>query len=625
VTMVAAAPPKRIMASKPRLDVLTRHLTSEPMGVDIEDLVRRSWPDDPTLVAAAAVGGCGSSGSSGFSGCGCSSSSAAAPKASFPPGYRGVMAPSSCSATPVTPSSCSAAAVTSQESHSSYFDDLITSEFPVADAKKPAMRQASREPKIKTAEDYFQSLRGRNMVVYLFGELLPEPVDHPIVWPSVNAVAETYRLGEQRPELGTAVGPGGVRASRFLHIAESAADLVLQSQMQRELGRRTGTCFQRCVGMDAINSTFSTTYDIDQKFGTNYHERFYRFVREMQANNYVVGGAMTDAKGDRSKSPANQDDPDLFVRVSERKPDGSVLLRGCKMHQTGTINSHWMIVMPGGSMTEVDKDYAILCAVPVDVLGLTYVYGRQSCDLRAMEGGDIDQGNAQFGGQETTIIFEDVHVPAEYIFMNGEVDFCITLVERFTAYHRRSYICKAGLGDVMLGAAATISEYQGTIKASHVKDKLIEMSYLNENIAGTAMAASHGGKATASGNFLPDVLMANVCKHNVTRFPYEIARLTQDLAGGLMVTLPSDKDFQHKVIGPMLDKYLATKQGVTAENRRRILRLIENLTMGRNAVGYLTESMHGAGSPQAQRVMIQRLVDMDRNKRLAKSLAGINE
>lgn len=480
--------------------------------------------------------------------------------------------------------------------------------------------------RIRTAEEYIASLRGRNLKVYLFGELVPEPVDHPIVWPSVNAVAETYRLAQQEPELAGAVGAlGGVQVSRFLHIATSTEDLVRQSHMQRELGRRTGTCFQRCVGMDAMNSAWSTTFEMDLRHGTCYHERFRSFVQEMQENNYVVGGAMTDPKGDRSRSPSKQDDPDLFLRIADRCADGGIVLRGAKMHQTGTVNSHWMMVMPGGQLGEADKDYAVMCAVPVGAPGLTYIYGRQSCDLRAMEGSEIDQGNARFGGQETTVIFEDVYVPRERIFMDGEVDFTGMIVERFTAYHRRSYICKAGLGDVLLGAAATVSEYQGTERASHVKDKIVEIAYLNENIAGTAMAASYRGKATASGNFLPDVLMANVCKHNVTRFPYEIARLTQDIAGGLLATLPSDRDFGSEVVGPMLEKFLATKRGVTVENRRRILRLIENLTMGRNAVGYLTESMHGAGSPQAQRVLIQRLMDLERKKGFAKALAGISE
>jgi len=486
-----------------------------------------------------------------------------------------------------------------------------------------------RLPKIRTAADYIDSIRNRpHIVAYLNGELLTDLVNNPIVWPSVNSLAETYRLAEERPELGTAISSlSGMRVSRFLHIAESAADLVLQSQMQRELGRRCGCCFQRCVGMDAINATWSTTYEIDEKFGTEYHQRFRRFIIEMQENNYVIGGAMTDPKGDRNKAPSQQDDPDFFVHVVGRKEDGSVILRGAKVHQTGTLNSHWMLVMPGASLKPSEKDYAIACAVPVDAPGLTYIYGRQSCDLRAMEGSDsgIDQGNPNFGAQETVVCFDDVVVPAERIFMDGEVELTGTLVERFTAYHRRSYICKAGLSDIMLGAAATISDYNGTSKAAHIKDKLVEIAYLAENIAGTAMAASYGGQPTKSGNYLPDILMANICKHNVTRFPYQIARFVQDIAGGLMSTLPGEAEFNHEVAGPLLNKYLATKKGVTVENRRRILRLIENLTMGRNAIGFLSESMHGAGSPQAQRVLIQRLMNVEMKKKLAKNLAGIKD
>mmetsp|Transcript_25394 Transcript_25394/g.47942 ORF Transcript_25394/g.47942 Transcript_25394/m.47942 type:complete len:577 (-) Transcript_25394:266-1996(-) len=482
-----------------------------------------------------------------------------------------------------------------------------------------------RQPRIRSAEQYIRSVRGRSELrVYLFGERVLEFVDHPLIWPSVNAVAETYRLAQLDPDLGAACSSlSGVQCSRFLHVTETAQDVVKQGLMQRRLGQLTGTCFQRCVGMDAINSTFSITYEIDMKHGTQYHSRFKRWVKTMQEENFVVGGAMTDPKGDRSKPPSEQRDPDLFLRVVARPEGGGVVVRGAKMHQTGCLNAHWLLLMPGGRLGRGERDWAVACAVPVSSRGLTFVYGRQSCDTRAMEAGDVDQGNARFAGQEATIVFDDVFVPEECVFMNGETEFASELVERFTAYHRRSYICKAGLGDVIIGAAATVAEYNGAAKASHVKDKLVEMAFLNETIAGTSLSASFQSSQTAAGNFQPDVLMANVCKHNVTRFPYEISRLAQDLAGGLMVTLPSDKDFRSEVTGPLLRKYLQTVPGVTVDNRRRILRLIENMTMGRNAVGYLTESLHGAGSPQAQRILIQRLMNLEEKKDLAKSLAGI--
>lgn len=184
-------------------------------------------------------------------------------------------------------------------------------------------------PKIQTAEDYMESLRGRGLKVYLFGQLIQEPIDHPMIAPSVNAVAETYRLGQEQPELGTALSPlSGYRCNRFLHVTTSADDVVMQNKMQRALGQRTGTCFQRCVGMDCINSVFSTTFDIDTAHGTNYHQRFQTFVSDMQANNFVIGGAMTDPKGDRRLGPSEQADPDLFVHIVERRVDGVVSLDG---------------------------------------------------------------------------------------------------------------------------------------------------------------------------------------------------------------------------------------------------------------------------------------------------------
>ena len=494
---------------------------------------------------------------------------------------------------------------------------------PGGDAAETASAEAPRP--IRTGAEYIESLRNRNLKVYLFGERVAEPVDHPMIRPSINAVARTYDLAVENPELASADSSiSGKRVNRFLHVTESVDDVVMQNRMQRKLGQLTGTCFQRCVGMDATNSLYSVTYEIDEKHGTPYHQRFRAFIREMQERNYVIGGAMTDPKGDRGKGPSEQEDPDLFVHVVERRDDGLVI-RGAKAHQTGCINSHWVVVMPTMRLRPEDKDYAVVAAIPVEDPGLTFIYGRQSCDTRSMEGGEIDQGNAQYGGQEAMIIIDDVFVPWDRIFMDGETEFAADLVERFTAYHRRSYVCKTGLGDVIIGAAATIADYNGVPKPSHIRDKLVEMTHLNETIYGSGIAASHESFETKAGNYQNNDMLANVCKHNVTRFPYELSRLAQDLAGGLVATLPSEKELDSPETGPILRKYLKAAPGVTVENRMRILRLIENMTLGRNAVGYLTESMHGAGSPQAQRIQIARQMDLDYKKRLAKDLAGVDE
>lgn len=476
---------------------------------------------------------------------------------------------------------------------------------------------------IRTGAEYIDSLRGRQLRVFLFGELVAEPVDHPMIRPSINAVAETYDLAVSNPELGTAISPyTGERINRFLHVAGNAGDLILQNRMQRRLGQLTGTCFQRCVGMDALNALHSVTFDIDAQHGTTYHQRFIRFVTDMQRRGFVIGGAMTDVKGDRSKAPHEQADPDLYVHVSRRTAEG-VYLKGAKAHQTGCINSHWLLVMPTMRLGPADKDYAVVAAIPANAPGITYLYGRQSCDTRSMEGGEIDPGNRRYGGQEAMIILDEVFVPREYLFMDGEVEHAATLVDRFTTYHRRSYVCKSGVGDVLIGAAATVAEFNGVNKASHIQDKLVEMTHLNETIYATGIAASYQAVPLNSGVYICDDMLANVCKHHVTRFPYEISRLAQDLAGGLMVTLPSEQDLNHPEVGALIRKYLKGRADIPTEDRMKILRLIENMTLGRNAVGYLTESLHGAGSPQAQRIQIARQMQLEFKKQLAQRLAGI--
>lgn len=473
-----------------------------------------------------------------------------------------------------------------------------------------------------------ESIRGLNLKVYLFGERLDNPVDNPILRPSLNSVKATYDMAAmpEYEELMTAVSHlTGERINRFTNIHQSSDDLVKKVKMQRLLGQKTASCFQRCVGMDAFNAVYSTTFEVDEKYGTAYHQNFIEFIKDVQKEDWTVDGAMTDPKGDRSLPPHKQADPDLFLRVVERRPDG-VVVRGCKLHQTGITNSHEVLVMPTIAMGPDDKDYAISFSVPTDSEGIFIIVGRQSCDTRKLEGGAVDVGNSEYGGMEGMTVFDDVFVPNNRIFLNGETDFAGMMVERFAGYHRQSYGgCKVGVGDVLIGAAALSAEYAGVEKASHVKDKLIEMTHLNETLFSCGIACSCEGQATKSGSFMIDLLLANVCKQNVTRFPYEIVRLAEDIAGGLMVTAPSEKDMYSEKLGSYIEKYLQGVSGVSVENRMRLQRLIENLCLGTAAVGYRTESMHGAGSPQAQRIMIARQGDISGKKKLAKDIAKISE
>ena len=480
-----------------------------------------------------------------------------------------------------------------------------------------------------TKEQYIQSLRNMNLKVYLMGELVENPVDHPMIKPSMNSVAMTYELA-QMPEyqdLMTAKSNlTGKTINRFCHLHQDTSDLVKKVKMQRLLGQKTASCFQRCVGMDAFNAIYSTTFEMDQKLGTQYHKRFTEYLKFVQENDLTVDGAMTDPKGDRSLSPSKQADADLYLRIVKTLPNG-IVVRGAKAHQTGAVNSHEHLVMPTVALKEEDADYAVSFAVPSDAPGVVMIYGRQSCDTRKMEiGADIDLGNARFGGHEALVIFDDVFVPLDRVFMCKEYEFAGMMVERFAGYHRQSYGgCKVGVGDVLIGAAAVAADYNGVAGAGHIKEKLIEMTHLNETLYACGIACSAEGEPLPAGNYMINLLLANVCKQNITRMPYEIARLAEDIAGGLMVTMPSEQDLRNREIGPYIQKYLKGIAGVSTENRLRILRLIENITLGTAAVGSRTESMHGAGSPQAQRIMIARQSNIEHKKQLAKDIAGVQK
>ncbi|WP_243421362.1 4-hydroxyphenylacetate 3-hydroxylase family protein [Pseudoflavonifractor phocaeensis] len=236
----------------------------------------------------------------------------------------------------------------------------------------------------------------------------------------------------------------------------------------------------------------------------------------------------------------------------------------------------------------------------------------------------MDVGNAKCGGIEAVCVFDHVFVPNERIFLNGEVEFAGPLVDRFASYHRNSYGgCKAGVGDVLIGAASLFAQFNGVEKAAHIKDKLVEMTHMNETLYSGGIASSCEGYQTAAGNYIVDPMLANCCKLNVTRYPYEMCHLAEEIAGGLMVTAPSGADFDNPETGPYLRKLLVGANGVSAEDKLRALRLLETMCIGTGAVGFRTESMHGAGSPAAQKLNISRYANFNGKKDMAKHLANI--
>ena len=478
--------------------------------------------------------------------------------------------------------------------------------------------------KLKNGAEYMESLKKINPLIYYKGEKIEDVTLHPATAPHVRAAAMTYALAsdEEYSDLATTTSYlTGRTISRFTHVHQNVEDLIKKVKLLRVLGQKTGTCFQRCVGFDGINSVYSVAYEMDKKYGTDYFERFKDWLVRIQDENLMVVGAMTDPKGDRSKGPADQPDPDQYVHIVDRSPDG-IVIRGAKLHMTGAVNSHEILIMPTTAMDERSKDYAVTCAIPVDAPGITMVFGRQTSDDRRDRLERIDSGKPVFGavGGEALIAFEDVFVPKERVFMDGEAEFASPLVYRFAAHHRANYgACKTGLMDVLTGAVSYLAQAQGTAKASHVKDKITEMIHLSETLYCSSVACSAEGFPTESGAYMVDTMLANVCKQNVTRFHFEVARLALDLAGGFIATLPSQYDLDSEDVGHLVKKYFSGVEGIPTEHRMKIARLIEAMTGGTA----LVESMHGAGSPQAQRVMILREGDLGKKVKLAKTLLGI--
>jgi 4-hydroxybutyryl-CoA dehydratase/vinylacetyl-CoA-Delta-isomerase len=478
--------------------------------------------------------------------------------------------------------------------------------------------------KLKNGAEYIESLRELHPTIYYKGKRIKDVTRHPATAPHVRSAAMTYALAsdEQYKELATATSHlTGRTISRFTHVHQNVEDLIKKVKLLRVLGQKTGTCFQRCVGFDGINAVYSVAYEADQKYGTDYLERFKKWLIRIQDENLMVVGAMTDPKGDRSKTPAEQPDPDQYVHVVERRDDG-VVIRGAKLHMTGGVNSHEILIMPTTAMDERSRDYAIVGAVPVDSPGITMIFGRQASDDRRDKRERLDSGKPSFGavGGEAVIAFENVFIPKERIFMDGETDFTGTLVYRFASHHRANYgACKTGLMDVLTGAVTYLTQVQGTAKGSHVKDKITEMIHLCETLYCSSIACSAEGWPTPSGAYMVDTMLANVCKQNVTRFHFEVARLAIDLAGGFLATLPSEYDLESEDVGHLVEKYFSGVAGIPTEHRMKIARLIEAMTGGTA----LIESMHGAGSPQAQRIMILREGDLEKKIKLAKALMGI--
>ena len=476
---------------------------------------------------------------------------------------------------------------------------------------------------MKTSKEYKESLRMMRPNIYKFGELIKDVTTHAATKRTIEGHAQIFDAAhkpEYKDILTTNSHLTGEPISRYLSIVQGPEAMIANVRMKRLMFNLTGTCTGgRCVGFNAINAMWATTYDIDHDLGTEYHKILQTWLKDAQKKDITLTGALTDAKGDRSKSPSQQCDPDLSLHVVEKRKDG-IIVRGAKVMICGVAAANEILVMPGTGYKEEDKDYAISFVVPRDIGNLTIIETRRPSDTREQEEGfdaPVDIG----GITQAYLLFEDVFVPKERVFMCGEYAYSLKAVMNFIASYRAAIGgCVAGQGDVMVGAAALMARANG-LSEKVFREKLTQMTINNETTFGMGVAAGVLGTKHPSGVWIPNALLSNVNKVHVATLPYETKRLAQDIAGGIAETgcLPSCKDINDPRYGKLLKKYL--QANCSGETRAKIARLIEWLTIGSGVPG----CMHGGGSPDGAKLVINATTDIAHNIELAKRLANIKE
>ena len=475
---------------------------------------------------------------------------------------------------------------------------------------------------MRTAEEYRESLRRMRPNVYKFGELIGDVTRHPATRRAVEGHAQIFDAAqkeEYRDILTTKSALTGERISRYLSVIGSAEDMIMNVRMKRLMFNLTGTCTGgRCVGFNAINSMWAATFDMDHELGTTYHVRLGAWLTKAQAEDIALAGALTDPKGDRARRPLEQKDPDMSLRIVAKDADGGVVVRGAKVMIAGAAEANEVFVLPGTGYKEGEGDYAVSFVIPRDAQGLTVVEARHPSDGRDMESG-FDNPVELGGITQGYLLFQDVRVPKERVFMAGEWKHSMKAVLNFIAPYRSAIGgCVAGQGDVIVGAAALMARANG-LSEKVFRDKLVQMTVNNETTFGMGVAAGVMGKLHPSGVWIPDAKLANVNKVHVATLPYETKRLAQDIAGGIAETgcLPSSQDIHSPVYGDLLQKYL--KAGTDGETRAKIARLVEWLTIGEGVPG----CMHGGGSPDGAKLMINAVADLEANMKLARKVANL--
>lgn len=462
-----------------------------------------------------------------------------------------------------------------------------------------------------SSADYRESLRRLRPVVYLDGRRVESVADEPGFAPGVQALGVSYDFARD-PALAnvmTAVQTSrGRTVNRMLHVNESAGDLLNKLEAVRLLCQETG-CAQRYLVHDAMNAIGQVAARIDDARGSTEHRaRFDAYLAHVQDHDLALGIAMTDAKGDRSRRPHQQANPDTYVHVVERNGRG-IVISGTKAIVTGAPYMHEFLVMPCRQMTEADADFAVCCAVPVDAPGITIV-----ARPAGRPGDRLEHGSALFSrryGQSTGVVmFDRVFVPWERVFYAGEWEHSGAMTYAYATHHRHSCIAaRAGFGDLLIGAGALMCEANGFDPGEHanLRDPMVELIKITEGFFACGVAASVYGSADPhSGSFMPEPVFANIGKLLLATQIYDMHRLAHEVSGGLIVALPGPDEDHNPATAATLAEVLRANPAVPYDKRIEVARFVEDLTASYQGGWYSVISLHGGGSPAAMKQEIWR-------------------
>ena len=475
---------------------------------------------------------------------------------------------------------------------------------------------------LRTAQQYTDSLRdGRT--VYFRGRKVDDVTTHPVIGTAVEHAATDYRMAHDPAEAQLAVveGPDGPY-SRYYQIPRTADDLLLRSALIERATALGGTLvvLVKEIGSDALFALHMTATRMDRRLDTAYLPRVERFYAHCRDNDLAIAVAQTDVKGDRARGPSEQDDPDLDMRVVAEDADG-ITLRGAKVHTSVATNANEIIVLPTRAMKPGDEAYAVACAVPANAPGLTMLasgYGRT--------GNAFEQPiSARHKMMETLTVFEDVKVPWDRVFLNGEVAMAGALAKTFVEFHRFTAVSyKLPLVDLFVGASHLMAEYNGVLRAGHVRDKLAKLiSYAQICRGMTREAARECG--LVEGIAVPDAELINIAKLHFASGYHQALAWVQDIAGGLLVTGPSEEDLDNPMLRGLIDKYFAASAAASAVDRLRLMNLIAEITASDFAGYQAVLAIHAEGSIEAEKMTIWREHDIAPRVAYAKSLAGISD